>query len=129
GAIENELLKAAPAPAKVALLYSSSSDIWTVHDNLAYGFDRMHTWLALSHAQVPVDIVSEKQAATGALDNYQVCYLGGPNLTRAAAEKLKTWVENGGTLWLTAGAACRDEYNRNLAILNDILPAERGPTY
>ena len=24
-----------------------------------YGFDRMHTWLALAHAQTPVDIVSE----------------------------------------------------------------------
>ena len=50
GAVEEWLLTATPAPAEVALLYSSSSDIWTMQENLAYGFDRMHTWLALTHA-------------------------------------------------------------------------------
>src|SRR5205823_4227144 len=108
GAAEDMLLTAMPAPAKVALLYSSSSDIWTIDGNLAYGFDRMHTWLALAHAQMPVDVVSEQQAAKGMLDGYSVCYLTGPNLTRAAAEKLKQWMQAGGTLWLTAGAAERD---------------------
>ena len=125
GAAEDLLLTAMPAPAKVALLYSSSSDIWTIGDNHSCGFDRIHTWLALAHAQVPVDVVSEQQAAKGMLDGYAVCYLSGPNLTRAAAEKLKAWVQRGGTLWLTAGAAARDEYNRPLSELDDILPAER----
>jgi hypothetical protein len=121
GAVEDMLLNAMPAPAKVAILYSSATDIWTVGDNNAYGFDRMHTWLALAHAQVPVDIVSE----AGVLDGYTVCYLSGPNLTRAAAEKLKAWIQRGGTLWMTAGAAARDEYNRPLHSLDDILPVER----
>ena len=48
-------------------------------DNFAYGFDRMHTWLALAHAQVPVDIVPEREIER--LDGYKVCYLSGPNLT------------------------------------------------
>ena len=126
GAVEDMLLTAMPAPAKVALLYSSASDVWTLGDNFAYGFDRMHTWLALTHAQVPVDIVSEQQAAKGMLDSYSVCYLTGPNLTRAAAEKLWQWVQAGGTLWLTAGAASRDEFNRPLHVLDDLLPADRG---
>ena len=126
GAVEDMLGAAMPAPAKVALLYSSSSDVWTIGENLAYGFDRMHTWLALTHAQVPVDIVSERQAADGQLDRYAVCYLSGPNLTRAAAVKLHAWVERGGALWLTAGAASRDEYNRPLHVLDDLLPATRG---
>jgi len=125
GAVEDMLLPAMPAPAKVAILYSSATDVWTVDGNLAPGFDRMHTWLALAHAQVPVDIVSEQQAADGMLDGYQVCYLSGPNLTVAAAQKLKQWVQRGGTLWLTAGAAARDEYNRPLPTLDDLLPAER----
>ena len=89
GAVEDLLGTAMPAPAKVALLYSSSSDAWTIGDNLAYGFDRMHTWLALTHAQVPVDILSERQVGDGELDRYAVCYLSGPNLTRAAAAKLR----------------------------------------
>ncbi|MEO6741687.1 MAG: beta-galactosidase trimerization domain-containing protein, partial [Chthoniobacteraceae bacterium] len=126
GAVEDMLLTAMPAPAKVALLYSSASDVWTVGGNLAYGFDRMHTWLALAHAQVPVDVVSEQQVAKGMLTDYSVCYLTGPNLTIAATEKLRRWVQAGGTLWLTAGAASRDEFNRPLHVLDDLLPATRG---
>lgn len=126
GAAEDLLIDAMPAPAKVALLYSTSSDAWTLGENLAYGFDRMHTWLALAHEQVPVDVLGERQIAGGSLDGYQVCYLTGPNVSRAAAEKLKAWVRNGGTLWLTAGAAARDEFNRPLNVLDDLLPAKRG---
>lgn len=126
GGVEDWLLTARPAPAEVALLYNSSSDIWTMASNFAFGFDRMHTWLALSHGQMPVDIVSERDVASGRLSSYRVCYLSGPNLTRAAGAKLKAWVEAGGTLWLTAGAASRDEFNRPLDTLTALLPADRG---
>ena len=126
GAAEDLLLPAMPAPAQVALIYSTASDVWTVDENYAFGFDRMHTWMALAHAQVPVDVVAERQIERGALDKYRVCYLTGPNLTRAAALKLKAWVKNGGSLFLTAGAVMRDEYNRPLDVLDDLLPAQRG---
>jgi hypothetical protein len=86
----------------------------------------MHTWLALTHAQVPVDVVGERQAERGALDGYKVCYLSGPNLSRAAAEKLAAWLRAGGTLWLSAGAAARDEFNRPLETIESLLPAKRG---
>ena len=126
GAAEELLLPAMPAPAQVALLYSTASDVWTVDENFAFGFDRMHTWMALSHAQMPVDVVAERQIERGMLDGYQVCYLSGPNLTRAAAVKLKAWVQAGGKIFLTAGAAMKDEYNRPLDVLDDLLPAQRG---
>lgn len=125
GGAEDLLVPAMPAKADVAILYSSSSDVWTLGDNYAYGFDRMHTWLALTHAQIPVDILSEKDVANGELEGYKVCYLSGPNLTGGAAEALQAWVHGGGTLWLTAGAAERDEYNRTLTTLDDVLPAKR----
>lgn len=126
GAAEDLLLSARPAPAQVALIYSSASDVWTVDETNAFGFDRMHTWMVLAHAQVPVDILSERQIESGALEKYRVAFLTGPNLTQASASKLKSWVQNGGILSLTAGAAMRDEYNRPLAVLNDLLPADRG---
>ena len=124
GAVEDWLLTAKPAPAEVALLYSSSSDIWSLQ-NSAFGFDRMHTWLALSHGQVPVDVVSEIDLAEGHLSQYRVCYFSGENLTRAAATKLAEWVQVGGTLFMTAGAGTRDEYNRPLDTLVPLLPATR----
>jgi len=125
GGAEDLLLPAMPNKAEVAILYSSSTDIWTLKANHAYGFERMHTWLALAHAQVPVDILSEKDVEEDLLAGYKVCYLSGPNLSRAAAAKLADWIRRGGILWLTAGAAARDEFNRPLQVLNDVLPADR----
>ena len=125
GGAEDLLLPAMPEAAEVAILYSSSSDAWALNRNYAYGFDRMHTWMALAHAQVPVDFLSEQHVEDDWLDAYKVCYLSGPNLTRAAADRLKAWVERGGTLFLTAGAASRDEYNRPLSTLDPVLPIQR----
>ncbi len=128
GAVEDLLLdpKLKPAPSEVAILYSTSSDIWTVSGNRAFGFNRMHTWMALAHAQVPVEMVAERQVVRGQLEGKKVCYLSGPNLTRAAAEKLRDWVKAGGTLILSASAAGRDEFNRPLDLLDDILPSDRN---
>lgn len=125
GGAEDLLLPARKARSSVAILYSSSADIWTLGRNHAYGFDRMFLWLALTHRQVPVDFLSEKMVAEDEVSHYRVCYLSGPNLTRAAAEKLVAWVKRGGVLVLTAGAASRDEFNQPLTILDEILPATR----
>ncbi len=126
GAAEDLLLPAMPAQAEVALLYSSSSDAWTIGESSVHGFERMHTWMALAHAQMPVDVLEERQIERGMLDGYKVCYLSGPNLTRAAAVRLKEWVRAGGTLFLSPGAASRDEFNRPSDLLDEILPAVRG---
>ncbi|MDF1816074.1 MAG: beta-galactosidase trimerization domain-containing protein [Verrucomicrobiales bacterium] len=127
GAVEDMIYAAKADPAEVAILYSSSTDIWTVGRNNAYGFNRMHNWMAMAHAQIPVDIISERQVDRGQLEGRKVCYLTGPNLTRNAAQKLRQWVEKGGTLVLSAGAAERDEFNREMTIISEIIPAERSP--
>ena len=126
GAVEDLLLPAKPKPAQVALLYSSASDAWTITQNLASGFDRMHTWLALTHAQIPIDVVHESEVADGLLANYKVCYMSDPNITRAAANKLRDWVQAGGTLILAADAGERDEYNRPLDTLDALLSYKRN---
>lgn len=126
GGAEDLLTSAKPIKAEIAILYSSSTDIWTLKHNYAYGFDRMHNWLALTHAQIPVDIISEYDLEAGLLDEYRVCYFSGPNLTRKAAQKLQEWVNAGGTLIVTAGAGSKDEYNQPLATLDNILPVQRA---
>lgn len=127
GGAEDLLVNAVAEPAEVAILYSTSSDAWQVGRNHAYGFNRMHTWMALCHAQIPVDFISERQVERDQLSGRKVCYLSGPNLTRAAARKLRDWVKAGGTLFLSAGAAMRDEFNRPLDIISGLVPAERKP--
>jgi hypothetical protein len=125
GAVEEDLLPAMPQRAQVAILYSSASDIWN-QENLIYGFERMNTWLALTHAQIPVDVVGEADVADGSLVGYKVCYISDPNITQAAAAKLAAWVQAGGTLIMTAGAGEKDEYNRPLDTLNKLLDYQRN---
>jgi len=127
GWAEDFLVPAMPAPAKTAIIYSSASDIWTVGKNYTYGFERMHIWLALAHAQVPVDFLHENDVADGNLHAYTVCYFTGPNLTASAADRLSQWVGAGGTLWLSAGAAARDEFDRPTGTIERILPVQREP--
>ncbi len=127
GGVEDLLQEARAEPAETAILYSSSSDAWTVGRNHAFGFNRMHVWMALAHAQVPVDFLGERQVERGQLAGRKVCYLSGPNLTRDAALKLREWVEAGGILFLSAGAAERDEFNRPMDIISDLVPATRLP--
>lgn len=127
GGAEDVLLAAEPVQPQAAILYSSSSDIWTQpQPNFAWGFDRKHLWLALTHVQIPVTFVSERDVERGLLKNFKVCYLSGPNLTGLAAKMLEKWVGDGGTLVLTAGGAARDEYDRPLTGLPAILPAKRA---
>jgi len=126
GGAEDLLLQAERLKSEVAFLYSTTSDIWTTGvDNLP-GFDRMHSYLALIHAQVPVDFVSEEDVAGGELAGYKALYVFGPNLHSSAAAPIADWVRSGGTMYLAGGAAVADEYNRPARALDDALGLTRG---
>lgn len=126
GGAEELLYPAKKVRSPVGIVYSSSADIWTIGRTNSYGFDRMFTWMALTHRHIPVDFLSEKMVAESNLSNYRVLYLSGPNLTQAAATKLLGWVKQGGVLVLSVAAASRDAYNRPLNTLDEILPATRS---
>lgn len=71
-------------------------------------------YVALKHAELPVDIVTEEDVIDGELSRlgYHTLYLTEPHITRAAATALGGWVEKGGHVWATAGAGLRDESNQ-----------------
>ncbi|MCM8822248.1 MAG: beta-galactosidase [Candidatus Omnitrophica bacterium] len=125
GWAEDMLVPAKKIPSQVAIIYSQSSDIWDLKKNYSPGFERMFTWLALTHSQIPVDFISEQTLIEKGLSGYKVCYFSGQNIIPEAAEKLKQWVKNGGILFLSAGAGSKDHYNKPINILDDILPAKR----
>ncbi len=126
GGAEDLLVAAKKKKAEAAILYASSSDIWSIGHTHAFGFDRMFTWLALTHSHIPVDLLSEKTVAERGLQGYRACYLTGQNLSRAAAEQLAAWVKAGGTLVATANAGAKDEFNKPMAALDDVFPATYG---
>ena len=127
GGAEDLLLQAKRIPSEVAFLYSTTSDIWTLGKNELYGHDRMHSYLALMHAQVPVDFLSEEDVIEGRLTPYKALYVFGPHLRQAAARPIVEWTEAGGTLYLAAGAATADRYNRPATPLDAGLGLSRGP--
>lgn len=126
GGAEDLLYPARKKKAEAAILFSSATDIFALNRTWSYGFDRMFFWLALTHANIPVDFISEQRVEEQGLKGYKVCYFDGRNLSVAAAAQLASWVKSGGTLVMTAGAGARDVYNRPTTVLDSIRPAACG---
>lgn len=112
---ETRLYGAKPAlPAQVAFCSPRSSEIWGRTGELGVTAfeDAKWVYIALRHANVPLDILSEQQLAEGKLDQYKVLYVVGPNLRRDAGAAVAKWVEAGGILWTDAMGLSRDEANQ-----------------
>ena len=95
--------------ASVALLYSQTADIWS--DGVGtIGAHKKAIYLALRHLQLPVDVVVEDDALSGALTrlNYTALYITEAHVTDAAGAAIAEWVKEGGTVFATAGAGLRD---------------------
>lgn len=110
-------------PAEVAFVSPRSSEIWGKATDLGVTAFEDAKWVysALTHAHVPVDILSEQQLAAGKLGQYKVLYIVGPNLRRDAAVRVQEWVRTGGTLWTDALGLSRDEANQPATALADLL--------
>lgn len=93
----------------VALLYSVSHDFWHTDDPASFVENRL-TWCALRHSGIQPDLLREEDVESGELKNYKVLYVTGQCLTRKAGEAIEAWVRQGGRVYLSAGAATRDEF-------------------
>lgn len=98
------------ADESVEILYSVSHDIWN-NDNQAAFVEKRLLWHALRHLQIQPNFLREDDIEAGKLEKYKVLYITDWNITRRASEKIDKWIKNGGTLYLSAGAATRDEFN------------------
>lgn len=127
GAAEHVLIDAMPMPASTAIIYSVSSDIWGISKDNAQGHERMHTYIAMRHGQVAVDVLSEQDVIDGRLNTYKTAYLFGDNLDHEAITPLSSWIKAGGTLVLAAGAGEKDEFNRPTFKLDQSLGLLRLP--
>jgi hypothetical protein len=94
--------------AAVAVLLSESADIyWDPVGTHGSGLRTLY--LALKHAELPVDIVVEDDCVSGLLKHYDVLYVTMPHLTDEAAGATAAWVETGGTVFATASAGLKNE--------------------
>lgn len=103
------LYPAQPVRDRVAILYSVSHDLWHTDDPASFVENRL-TWTALRHLSVQPDFLREEDVEAGRLQDYQVLYVTGQCLTRRASAAIDAWVKAGGVVYLSAGAATRDEF-------------------
>lgn len=125
GRIDERLYPARMRPAQVAILLSIANDVWNTENllsrdppqqNLYYAdlnvdnHERKALWLALRHAQFPVDLITDEDVAEGRLRPYRVLYLVGQELLDRSVPELQCWVERGGTLVGTGGGGLLNQY-------------------
>jgi hypothetical protein len=115
--------------AEVAIVHPRSAQLWDALDikeglrlidatntNLnGYTVDYMaevfDLYLALQHANIPVDILDEDDLASPQLADYKVLYLTSPNLPLPSLNGIIKWTKAVGVCFNVAGAASRDQYD------------------
>ncbi|HEX8737379.1 MAG TPA: beta-galactosidase trimerization domain-containing protein, partial [Pyrinomonadaceae bacterium] len=108
-------------PAKVALLVATTSDIMQVK-GLYFCPERQNLFIAMQHAYVPVEVVSEQDIAEDErLKDYSLLMVTDPQVRNDVQRKIADWVKGGGRLWASVGAMSRDEYNQPSRVLNDVF--------
>jgi len=135
--IDERIYRARMRPAEVAILMSIASDVWDTEDllsdpeqkrtnNLYWAqlnvdnHERKAVWLALRHAQIPVDLITDEDVADGALARYKVLYLVGQELLERAVPELVKWVENGGILIGEGGGGLLNQYREPIPAMYDL---------
>jgi hypothetical protein len=123
GQTEDLLYPGKPPLAQVAVLHPAASDLWNEFGyTCLYQVEAHGIYHALRHAGYAVDLIDEIELKNNFFsnNNYRVLYITGPNIPRAAIEKLKAWVAAGNTVIVTNGAAMRDEYHERLVGNNGV---------
>ena len=108
---------------EVAFVSPRSSEIWSrATDTSLTTFENAKwVYLALMHANIPIDILSEQQLAEGKLEKYKVIYIPGTHLRRDAGKAVRDWVRSGGTVFTDAFGLARDEANQKVPEMNEML--------
>lgn len=85
-----------------------------------YMAEQYDLYLALQHANIPVDFVEEDDLTATGVKPYRVLYVTEPNIPVEGMQAIKQWVSNGGTLATVTGAGARDRYNESNGTLNSL---------
>jgi len=93
-------------------------------DYMAEVFD---LYLALQHANIPVDFVDEDDLSLSGLAGYRLVYLTEPNLPAASMRDILQWVRRGGTLVRSPNSGTLDEYNDPSTLFADVLGLSEAP--
>lgn len=122
GKAEEFVYPGKPVNRQVAIIYSTTAEIWD--QDGAKGHEKQYLHIALAQEMYGADVIDETLVVEKDLSRYKVIYLMDRHLPVEAQKKLKTFVENGGTLVLFPFAAERDEYNGKVDIITSLIGIE-----
>ena len=113
----------APLPTQIVDATNTDLNAHTV-DYMAEVFD---LYLALQHADIPVDFVDEDDLSPDGLEPYRVLYATEPNIPMEGQQGIARWVRAGGTLVTVAGAGRKDRYNEPCHLLSELAGIVEQP--
>jgi len=116
GQFEDIIQTGRKRPAKAAMWFSETADIWGDNDG-SFTAGKRTLYSAIIHQGTPLDFVIEGDN----MKNYRVLFLADAHVSRRDSEAIAAWVKAGGTLFATAGAGMFDELNRPNTILRGVL--------
>lgn len=109
------------AGVKVALLFSETGDIFLDSYGTA-GAAKRSLYIALSHLQLAIDILTEEDLVDGLLNNYAVLYITHAFVNDKASRSAEDWVNAGGRLVSTVNGGFQNQANMtNSAIVNRLF--------
>jgi hypothetical protein len=106
----------------IAIYYNRTAGIW--EENSAMEQDSRFTLWALNHAGYDADFISDEDIEAGKLSSYKLLYLNGRQVKSTTSQAISSWVSGGGTLFGSAGAGDRNEYNEDSATLDNVFGAK-----
>ncbi len=84
-------------------------------------------YLALQHANIPVDFVDEDDLTPEGLKPYRVLYATGPNIPAEGQRGMTGWVNAGGTLVTVTGTGAYDRYDDPCPVLGNFTEIAEKP--
>ena len=115
GQFEDIIQSGRKRPAKAAMWFSETADIWGDNDG-SFAAGKRTLYASLIQQGTPLDFVIEGDD----LSKYKGLILADRHVSRAASQKIADWVKAGGQLMTTAGAGMFDELNQPNTILRGI---------
>ncbi len=139
GKVDKRLYYARMRPAQVAIIFTKPGSVWSELQatcdatqnpksnagpvigpgNYTLQQEEMRSiWLALRHAGIPVDVITDDDIANGYINRYKAAFLVGSQIQRSAVPGLVNWTKRGGTLVGLCGGGLVDEYQQSILEMN-----------
>ncbi|HON05774.1 MAG TPA: beta-galactosidase trimerization domain-containing protein [bacterium] len=110
--------------AKTGLWFSETADIWSDNEG-SFAAGKRSFYITIRNNQIPLDFIVEQDAQDGTLNKYTTIFLTDRHISTLASQKIVEWVQNGGVLFMTAGAGMFDQYNRQNTIMKNLAGIEQ----